>query len=103
MTGLCTAGLFLPWTRISAESTSWQKLRDSGAGMRFAKVALHRGLKERRVFGRITKPGAVDVFGDEQFEIMTDRDFAGLPAFLGEVEHPLLPGIVETAPARELV
>ena len=71
--------------------------------MRFAKVALHRGLKERRVFGRITKPGAVDVFGDEQFEIMTDRDFAGLPAFLGEVEHPLLPGIVETAPARELV
>ena len=28
-------------------------------------------------------------------QIVADRDFAGLPAFLGEVEHPLLPGIVE--------
>jgi len=69
-----------------------------------------RALEQRRVLGRITQACSVEIFDNHILQIVPDGNLARLAAFLAQVDHPLLPRVVEiprlslaTAPRREPV
>ena len=61
-----------------------------------ARLAIGRP-EEGSVFRRVPETGLIQVFKKHLFQIVPDGDIARLAAFLIEVQHPLLAGIVQTA------
>jgi len=60
-------------------------------------LLFERALEKRRVFRRIAQVCCVDIGRDQLLQVAPDGDLARFAAFFGEVEHPLLPGMVEVA------
>ena len=58
-------------------------------------LLFERALEQRRILGRIAQARAVQIIGDDGFQVVAHRDLARLSAFFGEVEHPLPAGMVE--------